>query len=342
MSNASDQSTQNTPVYLAADAGGTKLQLILYTHDLQIVALGTTGGTNTTFKNAEVIEAEIEETVAALFAEAEQNLGRPITEIERFHCSMVGGADILSAALGRRAIVKQTCGHGEGEVALAASCVDEGIVAQAGTGSDAFFIQIDPITRKTVQRIVGGWGSLLGDEGSGYQIGLKSIIACIYAKDGRGPFTELYPLLMKEWDMKDLWDSINIIQGDKDSRKRIANVAKLTSFCARNGDAVAQRIYREAGRDLALQVNTVIAQNGGTFRGPVVASGGAWKGYSGMLDAMREEICRVHPDALVQYTAYEPIIGSVYLCAKETHPNDPTVRAKIEENFAAYRYKVAQ
>ena len=73
--------------------------------------------------------------------------------------------------------------YGEGETALAAAGAAYGIVAQAGTGSDAFLVQPGG------QMSIGGWGYIFGDEGSGYDIGERTLRAAIHAFDGRGPKT---------------------------------------------------------------------------------------------------------------------------------------------------------
>ena len=61
-----------------------------------------------------------------------------------------------------------------------------GVVCVAGTGSIAF-----GVNRAGERARAGGWGHLLGDEGSGYAIGLEALRAVCRASDGRGPQTAL-------------------------------------------------------------------------------------------------------------------------------------------------------
>ena len=61
-----------------------------------------------------------------------------------------------------------------------------GILLIAGTGSIAWGRDADGRTIRA-----GGWGALLGDEGSGYDLGLRALRAVLHAHDGRGPATGL-------------------------------------------------------------------------------------------------------------------------------------------------------
>ncbi|MEG0767337.1 MAG: BadF/BadG/BcrA/BcrD ATPase family protein, partial [Clostridia bacterium] len=64
----------------------------------------------------------------------------------------------------------------------------DGIVAIAGTGSSVF-VRLDDTMHQ-----VGGWGYLLGDECSGYELGHFALMGALRAYDGRGPATLLSKL----------------------------------------------------------------------------------------------------------------------------------------------------
>jgi len=67
-----------------------------------------------------------------------------------------------------------------------------GVLLVVGTGSMAW--GQDPEGREVR---VGGWGTLLGDEGSGYWFGLQALKAVVRAADGRGPITTLTDTILK-------------------------------------------------------------------------------------------------------------------------------------------------
>ncbi len=66
-----------------------------------------------------------------------------------------------------------------------------GVAVVAGTGSMAFARAADGRTARA-----GGWGPLLGDEGSGYAIALAGLRAAARAADGRAPATPLTDRLL--------------------------------------------------------------------------------------------------------------------------------------------------
>src|SRR5262245_40133550 len=69
-----------------------------------------------------------------------------------------------------------------------------GIVVVAGTGSIAYGRD----ARGRAAR-AGGWGYVLGDEGSGYWIGRQALQAVVRSADGRGPATSLTPLVLEHF-----------------------------------------------------------------------------------------------------------------------------------------------
>ena len=104
----------------------------------------------------------------------------------------------------------------------------------------------------------------------------------------------------------------------------------------------AHEFHRNAGHELALQVLAAIRNGGGTFIGPVVTSGGAWKGSRHMFEAFRDEVTAVHPDADVRFPDFEPLVGSVILrMMKEDGSADvSTHMTHLRDTFSAFRYKL--
>jgi glucosamine kinase len=139
----------------------------------------------------------------------------------------------------------------DAELPLSALDGATGVALIAGTGSIA--LGRDP--HGTTAR-VGGWGHIIGDEGSGYEIGRLGLQAAVRAADGRGQATALLELILQQWHLEKASDIIGQIYpaGDK---AVIAQLSPLVLMAARTGDRVASKIVEQAAGELALAVLTV-------------------------------------------------------------------------------------
>ncbi len=174
--------------YIAADGGGTKLLAVLYDEERNVISSSKTHGTNQLFRPKEAMLGETEQLASELIPDY-------VRRVESVDFSIVGDPAPFLDAVRRRCEIGRVRGYGEGGVALASAGVKYGVAAQAGTGSDAFLIQPDK------RDAVGGWGMTLGDEGGGYDIGLKTLRAAVWAEDGRGVPSVLPALLKETWGM---------------------------------------------------------------------------------------------------------------------------------------------
>lgn len=311
--------------YITAEGGGTKLIAVLYDENCHIINTARTTGTNTTCRREEDIAASMETLADELLP---PSLG--VTEIERLDMSLLCSGQLLHDVLARHCSVKEWHTWGEGHAALAANESLCGIVAQSGTGSDAFLIQ------PGLHKVVGGWGPQLGDEGSGYEIGLSALKAVIYADDGRGPHTLLEESVRAHYKLNNLWELVGILLHDPDMRRVVSSAARLVSEAAHKGDAVALDIYRRAADAMAEQVLAVIRQNGGTWAGPIVASGGAWKGHPSMFTHFAERVRAVYPQAEIVFPRFEPVVGPVFLRMAEAGIPQDEADTLLRAGFARF------
>lgn len=316
--------------YIAADGGGSKLQAILYDEDFHILRTARVSGVNTLFKPVEVVKDNIESMMTALLQGKDG--AAPVNGITAADLCMVGAGDLMKNVLTRFGVGRVTC-HSEPVVGLAASLKTGGAVALSGTGSDAFFVK-DCVTRSSV----GGWGPLLGDEGSGYDIGLRTIKAAIYALDGRGEKTVLYDLVMKKWELQELWDIVAHLAGNPEARHEVASAAMLCAEAANHGDRVALRIYEQAARELCLQTRTAIERHLDEWDGTVVITGGAWKGCSRMFDAFKREMELLYPEARVSRPVFEPVVGCVVLRCLAEGRTVTELRGELPQKFSTFLY----
>ena len=118
-----------------------------------------------------------------------------------------------------------------------------GILQIAGTGSNTIGRAPDG-GRETA----GGWSSRLGDEGSGYWIGLHAVRRALRAYD-RGESTRVLETVGRIWGTPTLDELVNL--GDSTPGPDFAALAPAISQLAEEGDPVAAGVLQQAAADLA-------------------------------------------------------------------------------------------
>ncbi len=136
---------------------------------------------------------------------------------------------------------------------LLLSALDDavGVAIVAGTGSIALGRNARGATARA-----GGWGHILGDEGSGYEIGRLALQAATRAADGRGEATTLLERILAFWSLEQPDDLIGRVYSD-DDKAAIARLSALVFSAAQAGDRVARKIAQHAADELALAALTV-------------------------------------------------------------------------------------
>lgn len=142
-----------------------------------------------------------------------------------------------------------------------------GILLIAGTGSIAF----GRTARGRTAR-VGGWGSLLGDEGSGYALGLAALRASLRAYDGRGEPTSLLPTIMRRL-LLDSADEL-IHWAAAATKAEIAALAPTVIDAAAAGDPVARRCRDLAAHELVEHLRTLASTLAPWSEPPLLALAG--------------------------------------------------------------------
>lgn len=142
-----------------------------------------------------------------------------------------------------------------------------GILMIAGTGSVGLGQAEDGR-----QGRVGGWGSLLGDEGSAYEIGLRAMRSIARSVDGRGEPTQLLGQLVADLSLVSPEDLIAWAAAA--GKRAIASLAPTVCDLAAAGDPVAAKIISDAVSSLAAHVDALLAQLGPWSSPPGLALAG--------------------------------------------------------------------
>lgn len=112
---------------------------------------------------------------------------------------------------------------------------------------------------KTVR--VGGWGHVVGDEGSGYWIGREIIRSIVRMEDGRGPETVLHQEGLQALQFSSVEALVNWLYSTNFSVSTIARVSMVLDSAVKLGDGEASRILNEALAELSLLVAAVIRKS---------------------------------------------------------------------------------
>ena len=242
---------------LAVDAGGTGCRAALCNGNGQLLAYAQGNSCNYHSIGSE----KATENLLLLFTALAKKQPLPI------NCVVLGlaGLDTKKDEMALTSIVKQALADAKITTDAIHLCNDavltlkgsigrnNGVLIAAGTGSIAC-----GITKEGLETRVGGWGYLVGDEGSGYSIGKAAIMHALKSYDGREKPSGLSMAILKELSCAHEED---LVQWVYSSRFSVAQVAALTPSIVRlaeEGDKQAEKIIWRACHELENMANTVI------------------------------------------------------------------------------------
>ncbi len=282
--------TEAMRLYLTLDGGGTKLVAARFDEDFNVISRGRSGGVNTTQNRPEDVVQHIEKCL-------DQALNG-FTALKEVFAVFVGNHELLESALRRRASVEKITYFSESCAGLLAGAGRRtGLLALSGTGSDVFWIgEEDSLS-------VGGWGPVLGDQGSGTWIGLQAVRAVVREINGWGEKTLLTPIVRRHFGAEEAaWNMVLQVHGGGAPFPIVARVAPLVGEAARAGDRIALSIVEAAGEVMATQMKALVRKIDAPREREITLCGGAWKVHPAMLEAFRASMRRESPD----YVVYRP------------------------------------
>lgn len=188
-----------------------------------------------------------------------------------------------------------------------------GVAVIAGTGSMAFARSAAGTTARA-----GGWGYLLGDEGSGYALTLAGLQAVARMADQRGPATSLAERFLQELGLKQPQELIGAIYRGDLTRPALAATAPVVLEAARTGDAVAARLVAEAAEQLAQTVAAAARQVGLASPVPLAVAGGLLRGSVEYREQVLQRLAILGIEAGPVTLVHEPAEGAVRMALAKT------------------------
>jgi glucosamine kinase len=186
-----------------------------------------------------------------------------------------------------------------------------GVAVISGTGSNVFGVGPDGRGWRA-----GGWGHVLGDEGSGYWLGIESIKAALRDREASGPATALSAAAPAFFGARSVEALASSVYSKPLTKGEIAAFAAQTARLAGEGDAVARGLYERGAAELGVQIGAVVSQTGLTGSFPVGLIGSAFKAGEVFVQPLTRAIHVHSPQALVAPVAMAPVGGSLLLAAR--------------------------
>ncbi|QDT91445.1 N-acetylglucosamine kinase [Gimesia algae] len=252
---------QSKQLVLGIDGGGSTtraaLAVVAETFEFHVAGRGTAGASNF---NSSVWEVATEQVQLAI-QRAFESAGTEPHRVAAVCLGMSGAGRTAEQQAWMRwakesGVAEQASVVTDAETVLAAGTPEgRGVALIAGTGSLAFGTNAAGQVARA-----GGWGYLLGDEGSGYQITLAALRGIARAVDGRGPDTRLQPAFLEALDLNDPRALIGWLYHTERERSEIAGLSHLVFEAAEQGDALARTILQQAIFELRDLVQSVVSQ----------------------------------------------------------------------------------
>jgi N-acetylmuramic acid 6-phosphate etherase len=181
------------------------------------------------------------------------------------------------------------------------------VLILSGTGSCCFGRAPDGKTAK-----LGGWGHILGDKGSGYEIGLRALRAVVYYFDRDGEWSSLGQRLLRALQLNEPNDLIGWAQTA--GKAELAALAPEVFAARKHGDKIAADILEGAAESLARDAADCARRLARPGR-PVqfVLAGSVLLRQPGFAKNVERELKRLWPRAIVVPLKQESVRGAVEL-----------------------------
>ncbi|SHE80122.1 N-acetylglucosamine kinase [Clostridium fallax] len=232
---------------IGVDGGGTKTEAVAYNLNGEKLGVSLKGYANLLNGREEALK-----NILSSISDLTDKFG--IEGVEGLYLGIAGSevgnnANIIGEEIKNKLSLDSVVMN-DGELALRAILKGEdGILTIAGTGSIAFGIRENKSFR------CGGWGHLLGDEGSGYKIAIDGIKRMIFEQDNSLEKSNMSKLIMKDLNINSVDEIVEFVYSS--SKDEIAKITPIIAKLGEEGDPIAKEILIKEGKDLAKTTENV-------------------------------------------------------------------------------------
>lgn len=297
------------PYFLGIDVGGTKTDYALV-DDHKVLARLRSG----TIKRMRADERTAADNLDSALHDLATQSGIKLSEISRTCVGTAGQTVPLVTDWLRDEIPARVGGEllvlGDVEIALDAAFYGEpGILVLAGTGSN-----VAGRSSRGELFTVGGWGPVLAEQGSGHRIGFEALRAVTLARD-EGEHSELLSSILDYWKLVSFYDLVAFANASPSPD--FSQLVPLVVNCADHGDAVAQAVLNQQGRELAHLVCVLIhrlqeSAPDSTFTPRLAFVGSIMEKVHRVRDSLLHAVCERYPDVIASTGVVDPIEGALW------------------------------
>ncbi|OGB62980.1 MAG: hypothetical protein A2Y94_09600 [Caldithrix sp. RBG_13_44_9] len=317
--------------YLGVDGGGTKTTAILSDLQGEIIRTARLGPGNIAVLDRgsvaqlirniifELLESESVDQIAwAAFAFA--GAGRP--EEKKTAHELIRALGVRNFSVMTDAEVLYYAIFGE----------DPGILISAGTGSICLVKTPD---QKYQQ--IGGWGYLLGDEGSGFDIGRKAIKTALEEVTVKHNFSNFTSKLLSFYGLEHPENLISIIYSSVNPPRLIASCAKMVCQLAEMGEPLALGIVDQAAASLVNYTEQAVNYFGKSSKTPykIALAGGILEENSIVNHHFRRKIKEKRLDVIYKKQELEPAAAGVLYAINQSQPS---ASSRIRDKLKTIRF----
>ena len=301
---AADPVSPTAPaVVIGLDIGGTKTRGVRF-EDGTVVADESVGSSNVQNVSREEAALHLAELIARIG-------GGTVAQVY----AGAGGIDTDEDAAALAALIaphvpgaRITVVH-DSRLLLAAGGASTGVAVIGGTGSAAW-----GRNSRGEEARAGGWGYLLGDEGSGYWLGREAVRHSLRRMNQGLEPDQLTTALLASCGVDDPNKLIALFHSPDTGRRYWAERARLVVDAAAAGHAASQELVDQAGRDLAALALQTVRKLG--IDGPVILGSGLGMNVPRLQESFRAALA-AEGITDVRVLEQDPVFGVLQLVAEQ-------------------------
>lgn len=300
--------------WIGIDGGGSKTSCVIGDERGNILSFASS-----TSSNIHAIPPQkVYQTLTQLIGKVKGASNSTIHQIEGIHLCLAGAdrhhdQKVINGLFKNTLYEQKITIQNDAEAALAAGTWGQsGILLIAGTGSIVYVV-----CNETNERMrVGGWGYLLGDEGSGFHIGQQALRAVMKQYDLRGPKTSLTNHILDHLNLQHVPELLKFYSVEN-FVPEIARMSQIVLETAKKEDVVAINILEDAVFEL-IQMIKVALQHHSLKKEPSLVLHGGLFSDDYFKNLFLKNLKQVIGDIQIIQPEIPAVVGAYLLALKDS------------------------